>query len=205
VLGTIFFGIAPPTEAAAVGALCAVLLTVAYRTFTWKSLVETTVLTMRMSSFILLIAAAANAFTGVFLAAGGGQGIKNLILGAPGGKWGFFLIIHFIVFLLGFFIDWIGIVFIVIPIISPLVPIVGFDPVWFALLLCINMQTSFMTPPMAPSIFFVRGAAPKELNLTMAEIIRGVIPFIIIVLVVTGLCVAFPSIIMWLPNLMIGK
>jgi tripartite ATP-independent transporter DctM subunit len=204
VLGSIFFGIAPPTEAASVGALCAVLLTLMYRTLTWKALVETTVLTMRMSSFILLIAAAANAFTGVFLAAGGGQGIKNLILAMPGGKWGFFLIIHLIVFLLGFFIDWIGIVFIIVPIISPIVPTVGFDPVWFALLLCINMQTAFMTPPFASAIFFVMGSAPKELNITMRDIIMGVIPFILIVLAVVTMCVLFPQIVLWLPNQMIG-
>jgi TRAP-type mannitol/chloroaromatic compound transport system permease large subunit len=166
--------------------------------------VETTVLTMRMSSFILLIAAAANAFTGVFLAAGGGEGIKNLILAMPGGKWGFFLIIHFIVFLLGFFIDWIGIVFIIVPIISPIVPTVGFDPVWFALLLCINMQTAFMTPPFASAIFFVMGSAPKELNITMRDIIMGVIPFILIVLAVVTLCVLFPQIVLWLPSQMIG-
>jgi tripartite ATP-independent transporter DctM subunit len=203
VLGTIFFGIAPPTEAASVGAFSALLLVVAYRRFTWKVLTGCTLLTMQISAFIFLVAVMSFAFTGVFIGAGGGDVVSNLILATPGGKWGAFLIVMFIVFILGFFIDWIGIVFIMIPILAPIVPKLGFDPVWFAIMVCVNLQTSFMTPPFAMAIFIVKGAADPALGVTLADIIRGVIPFVILILVGLALCVAFPGIILWLPGKMI--
>jgi len=203
VLGTIFFGIAPPTEAASIGALAAVLLTIAYRRFNWKMLSECTLLTLQTCGFIFLMATMTFAFTGVFIGAGGGDVVSNLILATPGGKWGAFLMVMFIVFILGFFIDWIGIVFIIIPILAPIVPKLGFDPVWFAIMVCVNMQTSFMTPPFASAIFLVKAAADPSLGVNTADIIRGVIPFVILVLVGMALCVAFPGIILWLPGKMI--
>jgi len=203
VLGVIFMGIAPPTEAAASGAFVATLLTVAYRRFNFQVLKETALLTLKLASMIFLIGSCAFAFVGVFLSAGGGDVTERLILATPGGRWGAFFIVQFIVFILGFFIDWIGILFIIVPIISPLVPELGFDPLWFAMMVCVNLQTSFMTPPFAPGIFFLRGAASKELGVTMADIIRGVMPFVVLVLVGLALLVAFPDIILWLPGKMI--
>jgi TRAP-type mannitol/chloroaromatic compound transport system permease large subunit len=158
---------------------------------------------MQISAFIFLVAVMSFAFTGVFIGAGGGDVVSNLILATPGGKWGAFLIVMFIVFILGFFIDWIGIVFIMIPILAPIVPKLGFDPVWFAIMVCINLQTSFMTPPFAMAIFIVKGAADPALGVTLTDIIRGVIPFVILILVGLVLCVAFPGIILWLPGKMI--
>lgn len=203
VLGVIFLGIAPPTEAAASGAFVATLMTVAYRRFNMRVLKETALITLKLTSMIFLIGSCAFAFVGVFLSAGGGKVVEALILATPGGKWGAFAAVMFIVFLLGFFIDWIGILFIIVPIISPLVPVLGFDPLWFAIMVCVNLQTSFMTPPFAPGIFFLRGTAPPELGVTMGDIIRGVIPFIILVLIGLGLMVIFPEIILWLPGKMI--
>ena len=203
VLGVIFLGIAAPTEAAGVGAFAATVLAIAYRKFSWQVLREVTLTTMRLCGFIFLLGVMAYAFTGVFLGAGGGDVVKDLVLASPGGRWGAFAVIMFTAFILGFFIDWIGIVLILVPIITPIVPDLGFDPLWFGIMVCVNLQMSFMTPPFAWAIFLIKGAAPKELGLTTAEIIRGVIPFVILVIIGLGLFVAFPEIILWLPGQMI--
>jgi len=203
VLGTIFLGIAPPTEAAAVGALVATVLAIAYRRFSWQVLMDTLSRTLRVSAMILLIGGTAFAFVGVFLAAGCGKVIEELILAAPGGKWGAFALVMFALFILGFFIDWLGILFIMVPIISPLVPTLGFDELWFAMMICVNLQMSFMTPPMAHAIFYLRGSVDPSWGVTMGDIIRGVIPFVFLIMIGIGLCVAFPQLILWLPAQMI--
>lgn len=205
VLGTIFFGIAPPTEAAGVGACAAVLLAIGYRKFNWEILKDCALQTLRITSFALLIACLAFAAVGVFMRLGCGHVIGDLILAAPFGRWGAFAAVMLTIFILGMFMGWLGIIFIVVPIITPLVPILGFDPVWFALMVCINLQMAFMTPPMALAIFVCKGAAPPELGVTMADIIRGVIPFVVLIMVGIGLCIAFPEIILWLPGKMIVK
>ncbi len=203
VLGVIFLGIAAPTEASATGAFVATLLAIAYRRFNFRVLKETATVTLKLTSMILLIGSLAFAFVGVFLSAGGGKVVEELILATPGGRWGSFAAVMFIVFLLGFFIDWIGILFIIVPIISPLAPALGFDPLWFAMMIVVNLQMSFMTPPFAPGIFFLRGTASQELGLSMGDIIRGVIPFIFLVMIGLILFVVFPQIILWLPGQMI--
>ena len=203
VLGVIFLGIAAPTEAAGVGAFSATILTIAYRRFSFKVLKEVTLMTARLSGFILLVGSMSFAFTGVFLGAGGGQAVSDLIMATPGGKWGAFAVIMFICFLLGMFIDWIGIIFIMVPIITPVGAALGFDPIWFAIMICVNLQTSFMTPPFAMGIYICRGAADPSLDVKVADIIRGVIPFVILILIAIALLVIWPNLILWLPGLMI--
>jgi tripartite ATP-independent transporter DctM subunit len=203
VLGTIYLGIAPATEAAGIGAFVATLLAIFYRRLNWNTLKESALDTVKVSSMIFLVASMAFMFTGVFIGAGCGNVVKDIVLAAPGGTWGIFGIIMLIVFILGFFLDWIGIVLILVPIVTPIVVSLKFDPVWFAMMFCVNLQSALMTPPFAPAIFFLRGVAPPELNLSMAEIISGVMPFVVLVLVGLLLCVAFPEIILWLPNRMI--
>jgi TRAP-type mannitol/chloroaromatic compound transport system permease large subunit len=112
--------------------------------------------------------------------------------------------IMMIVFLLGLFIEWIGIVFIIVPIFSPILETLGFNPLWAGMMICINLQMAFQTPPMAMSIFVLKGTAPPELGLTMADIIKGVIPFVLIIMFTLLLCTIFPEIITWLPEKMIG-
>jgi len=202
VMGSIFFGLAPPTEAAAMGAVGAIILAIVYRSLSWQNLKRVVVSTMRASAFVYIIGAMAYAFVGVFMANGGGQVISNLIMGTPGGRWGAFAIIMFICFILGFFVEWLAIVFIVVPLVTPLVPLLGFDPLWFALMICVNIQASFLTPPMATAIYICRGTAPEELGITMGDIVGGIWPFVVLVLVGLVLCTAFPSIILWLPNQM---
>ncbi len=203
VLGSIFAGIATPTEAAGVGAVAATLLAVIYRHLNWKVLQDVVLQTLIVSAMVMAIGSMGFAFVGVFLRAGGGEAVTNVILSAPGGKWGIFAIVMFVVFLLGYFIDWLGILFIVVPIITPVAPELGFDPLWFAMMICVNLQTSFMTPPFAYAIFYLRGAADPALGLTTAHIIRGVIPYVILILVALALLVIFPQIILWLPGQMI--
>ncbi len=203
VLGVIFFGIAPPTEAAGMGAFVSILLVIAYRRFNFQVLKETALQTLRLTSMITVIAGMAVAFVGVFIAAGGGKVVEEVILSTPGGRWGAFAIVMFIIFILGMILDWIGIIFIMIPIVSPLAPALGFDPVWFAIMIAVNLQMGFMTPPFAPAIFFFRGTADSELGVTMADIIRGVIPFVILIMVGLTLLILFPQIILWLPSQMV--
>ncbi len=203
VLGAIFFGIASPTEAAAAGALMATILTIAYRRFSWHVLRDVMSTTLRLSGFILLVGSMSFAFVGVFLGYGCGEVVTQFIMGVPGGKWGAFAVIMLIVFLLGFFIDWIGILFIMVPIITPIFEALGFDPIWAAVIVCVNLQTSFMTPPFAMGIYICRGAADPSLGIVVMDIIRGIIPYVFIVLVVIGLLCVFPQIITWLPGLMI--
>jgi len=204
VLGTIYTGIAPPTEAAAMGSFAVVILAIVYRKFTWSLIKHSAIEVLRVSAFVLLIAGLSYAFVGIFMSAGCGEVVTNLIMAAPGGKWGGFLMIMFIVFVLGMFIEWIGIVFIVVPIFSPIFVKLGFDPLWAAMMICVDLQMAFMTPPMAMSIFVCRGTAPPELGVTMSDIIKGVIPFIIIIMIALILCTIFPQIITWLPERMIG-
>jgi len=203
VLGVIYMGIAPPTEAAGMGALAATLLVIAYGKFSWKVLWKASFGTFTLCGFVMAIGALAFAFTGIFISSGGGDVVKRVVMAAPGGKWGIFFIIQFTIFILGFFIDWIGIVFIMVPIMTPIAAALNFDQVWFAIMVCVNLQTAFMTPPFAAAIFICKGAVPAEYNLTMVEVIRGVIPYVVLILVGLALCVAFPEIILWLPNAMI--
>lgn len=203
VLGVIYFGIASPTEAAAAGALASILLAIAYRKFNWQALRTVTLQTLRVTAMIMLIGSMSYAFTGVFLGGGGGAVVKGFILSAPGGSWGAFAVIMFIIFLLGFFIDVIGIIFIMVPILSPIVPLLGFDPLWFAIMVNVNLQTAFMTPPFAVSIFYLKGALPAELGITLGDIVRGVVPFVALILIGLALCITFPDIILWLPGMMI--
>ena len=189
--------------AAGIGALVATLLTIANRRFSLRVLKEVSLSTLRLSSFVFLIVVMGFAFVGVFIGGGAGDVIREVVIATPGGKWGAFGVIMFITFILGFFIDWIAITFILIPVVMPIARDLGFDPLWFLMMLCINFQMSFITPPFAPAIFYVRGSAPPEGGVTMDKIIRGVIPFIFLIMVGLVLCFVFPNIILWLPSMMI--
>lgn len=204
VLGTIFSGIAPPTEAAAVGCVASVVLALLYGKFSWSLIRRASLETMKVSAFVVMIAAMCYAYVGIFMNAGAGDVVAEFILSVPGGRWASFGVIMGIVFLLGMFIEWIGIVFIVVPIFSPVLASLGFDPLWSGMMICINMQMAFQTPPMAMSIFVLKGTAPDELGVSMWDIIKGVIPFILIIMLVLVLCAMFPGIITWLPRMMVA-
>lgn len=176
VLGSIFAGVASPTEAAALGAVGSVLLSVAYREFRFGIFVEALGQTVRITSMVVLIIAGGVLFSSIFVV-GGGRGLVQQIISAfdldPIGMVWLFL---GIVFVLGFVLDWISIILVTIPIFDPLVRQAGIDPLWFGVLVCVTIQTSYLTPPMAPSIFFLRSIAPKDF--TYLDMYRGVAPFV---------------------------
>jgi tripartite ATP-independent transporter DctM subunit len=203
VLGSIFFGVAAPTEAAAVGAVAATLIAIARRGLSWFKLKEVVLGTAKVTGMIAVVAIGAIGFVGVFLALGGGEVVTNFVLAAPGGKWGVFIVIMIIIFILGMFIDWLGIIFIMVPLVTPIAEVLGFHELWFAMMICVNLQMAFMSPPFAVAIYFLRGVTPPEYGITTAHIIRGVIPFIVLVWIGIGLMVAFPQIVLWLPGVMI--
>jgi tripartite ATP-independent transporter DctM subunit len=202
VLGTIFFGVAAPTEAAAVGGFASVLLALGHRKLDWKTFKDSVYQTARVSSMIMLIVAAAFVFTGTFMLVGGGELVKSFLLSLPIGKWGVLIIMMVAFFIFGLFMEWVGIVPILVPIFTPIIAELGFDPLWAAILFCVTMQTSFLTPPMAPALFYIKGVAPKEIDFGR-HIVAGTIPFIGLQIVGVALIAAFPPLTLWLPSVMI--
>lgn len=194
VLGSIFTGIATPSEASGVGAFLALLMTIAYRRFSWEVLKDTFIAAGKTVSMVMLILVGASCFTGVFLGVGGGQVLTDLVLGIGMGKWGAFVMMMFIVFALGALIDWIGIVFITFPIFIPIAVEFGFDPLWFVVVLAVNLQSSFLTPPFGYSLFYMKGVAGERM--TTVEIYRGVWPFIVLILIGLTICILFPDLIL---------
>jgi len=202
VLGTIFFGVAAPTEAAAVGAFVSVILAFCYGKLNWNTLKESFYQTMVVSSMILLIVAAAFVFTGTFMLVGGGDLVKDALLDLPVGKWGILVIMMGAFFLFGLFMEWVGIVPILVPIFTPVLAELGFDPLWAAMLFCVTMQTSFLTPPMAPALFYIKGVAPEGVDFGQ-HIVRGTIPFIGLQLIGLAMLTFWPQLVLWLPGIMI--
>lgn len=203
VLGSIFFGIAAPTEAAAVGALASTIMAAAYRRLSFKVIKDTCFATAGTFSMVFIVVVGATFFTSVFLGLGCGQVVNDFVLSAPGGRWGAFLIVMFIVFILGMFIDWIGIILIMIPIVSPIAAAAGFDSLWFAMMIIVNLQMSFLSPPFAYAIFFLKAITKPEMGIETSHIIRGVLPYMALIVVALLLMVVFPQILTWLPAKMI--
>lgn len=201
VLGTIFFGVATPTEAAGVGALLAFLLTVAYGKASWKGLYRAVLSASRMTAMVLLVIIGASCFTGVFLGLGGGDLVRELLLNVGFGKWGTFVVMMVILFFLGMFIDWIGIVMICFPIFLPIADQLGFDKIWFVVTMAVMLQDSFLTPPFGYALFFLKGVAPPEV--TTKDIYWGTFPFWRLMELGLIIVVVFPETITWLPSIMV--
>jgi tripartite ATP-independent transporter DctM subunit len=202
VLGSIMFGWAAPTEAAGIGALGAFLLTFAYGAFTPGVLWEALVTTLKVTCMIMLILLGGNMFAGVFVGGGGVALANDLIQTAQLSGWVMLAAFLLVSFVAGFFLDWISVLLIFIPVFIPLVKNFGFDPVWFCILFLIVIQTSYLTPPMAPAIFYLRGISPPEI--TLRTMFRGVVPFIVLQLITLAIVAAFPQIVLWLPSQLLG-
>jgi len=198
VLGSIFAGIATPTEASGVGALGALLLALMSGRLNLKVLSSSLQQTTRTSAFIFAIFLGATAFSVVLRGLGGDEVIKEALLGLPFGPYGVVLTILFAVFLLGFFLDWVEITLIILPLVAPVVQHLGFDLVWFTILFAMCLQTSFLTPPVGFALFYIKGVAPPEI--TVIDIYKGVIPFIIIQVVALAIVFLVPEIATWLPS-----
>jgi len=203
VLGAIFFGIATPTEAAGVGAFASFIMAIAYRKLTWRNFADCLYQTSRTTTMVLIIIVGATCFTGVFLGLGGGRAIVETLLGLGLGKWGTYALIMVIYVILGCFIDWIGIIMITFPIFLPVAQALGFDMLWFVAMLAINLQLSFLTPPFGYALFYLSGLGIEGVTLT--HVYRGVVPFLILQIIGVILCTVFPEIVVWLPNIMLGK
>jgi tripartite ATP-independent transporter DctM subunit len=167
VLGLIFLGVATPTEAAATGAFAAVLLAIAYRKFTFKNFKYTTYQTLKITSMVMLVVVGASMFTSTFMTLGGSKLISSIILGLPFGKIGTLLAMMFVIFILGMFIDYFAIILIIGPLFTPIAATLGFDLIWFSLLVIMNLQMANITPPFAYAIFYLRGVAPPEVSIAL--------------------------------------
>jgi tripartite ATP-independent transporter DctM subunit len=202
VLGSILSGIATPTEAAAVGAAGATLLALIYGQLSWSRLKEVMDGTLKVTSMIFMIFIGAAVFSLVFRGFGGDEQVQALFEAMPGGKVGAMLVVMLVIFLLGFILDFIEITFVVVPIVAPILLAMGIDPVWLGIMIAINLQTSFLTPPFGFALFYLRGVAPKELP--TSAIYRGVIPFIAIQVGMLVLLSFIPELATWLPDKIYG-
>jgi len=191
VLGSIFSGIATPTESASIGAVGAMVLAKFYGSFSFKSINEISLETVKVTSMIFAVLIGATAFSMVFSYSGSEYLIEEFFLDLPGDKWTFLIIAMVAILVLGFFIDFIEIAFLVVPILTPVAIAFNIDLVWFAVLISMNLQTSFLTPPFGFSLFYLKGVAPKSLKTT--TIYKGVIPFILIQITVLLLVLLFPE------------
>ncbi len=200
VLGSIFFGIASPTESAAVGAIGAMLLAAMHRKLTMQNLQEAMQKTTKLTSMVFLILIGATAFGLVFRGMGGDTLVLEVMSALPGGSWGFLFISMLLIFLLGFFLDFLQICFIVIPILTPIASQFGIDLLWFAVLIAINLQTSFLTPPFGFSLFYLKAVTPEGIRIQ--DIYHGVIPFVLIQVITLAVLIVLPQLVTWLPDLM---
>lgn len=202
VLGTILLGLATPTEAAACGALGSIILAAAYRNLKAPVLWSSAVKTVNISAMILLIVMGGSMFAGVFFASGGMATVQSLLMDTGLSPWMTLGLILLIAFIAGFVLDLISVVLIIIPVAMPIVRMLGFDEIWFCVAFLVVLQTSYLTPPLAPAIFYLRAITPPEV--TLKHMYKGVVPFILVQLVVLALVLYFPSLSLWLPDAMSG-
>jgi len=200
VLGSILMGIATPTESASVGAIGAAIIAFTKGELTFQNLKEVSLNTVKLSSFVFVILIGASMFSLVFRGFNGDAMIEHFLGSLPGGLFTALLIVMVAIFILGFFLDYIEIIFVIVPLVGPILIANGADPLWLGILISLNLQTSFLTPPFGFSLFFLRGVAPKEIQ--TRNIYRGVMPYIGIQVLAIIIVAIFPSIATWLPNLM---
>ncbi|MBE2260192.1 MAG: TRAP transporter large permease subunit [Rhodobacteraceae bacterium] len=202
VLGSIFFGIATPTEASGLGAFGAILLAAANRRLSWSVIRQVGIETTLTTCFIFAIFIGATVFAYVLRLLGGDELIAEFFKGLGLGSTGLVLVVLAVVFAAGFFLDWFEIVLIILPLLAPVVRVAGIDMTWFLILIALMLQTSFLTPPVGFSLFYLKGVVPKEV--TIKDIYVGVIPFVLLQVSMVALCLTFPQIVTWLPEQMYG-
>ena len=200
VLGSILFGIATPTESASVGAVGAAIIALLKGELNFKNIKETALGTVKLSSFVFVILIGASMFSLVFRGFGGDEMIEHFLGTLPGGLYAALILVMIVIFLLGFFLDYIEIIFVIVPLVGPILIANGADPLWLGILISLNLQTSFLTPPFGFSLFFLRGVAPS--NIKTRNMYKGVIPFIGIQVLAILIVGFYPEIATWLPNKM---
>ena len=202
VLGSIIAGYATPTEASGVGAMGALVLAFAYGRLTIDNLRETCAASMSTTAMVFFILIGASIFSLVFRGFGGDEIVQSAFNNMPGGMWGALAIVTLVIFLLGFILDFIEITFVVVPIVGPALMAMGVDPIWLGVLIAVNLQTSFLTPPFGFALFYLRGVAPSSVATT--EIYAGVVPFIVLQLLLLGMLLVWPTLATWLPQMIYG-
>ncbi|PLX85440.1 MAG: C4-dicarboxylate ABC transporter [Desulfuromonas sp.] len=203
VMGTILAGVATPTEAAALGCVGAMVLAMFNRKFNRDIISQAAIATLRTTSMIMLLFIGGKLFSVVFLSMGGGDAVADLLLGMDVHEYVVLAIMMAVVFIMGMFIDWAAILLVVVPIFTPIAMDLGFDPLWFAMLICVNLQTSFLTPPFGYSLFYFKGVAPPEY--TIGHIYKGILPFVALQVIGLAVMIFFPEIITWLPGVFFGR
>ena len=200
VLGSIFFGIVSPSEAGSMGVLGAMILMVITGRFSRKALSESVTYTLRITTAILFICLGGKLFTGVFIGMGGDVGLRAFMQAFNLGTTGMILMMLFIIFIMGMVMDWIALIFILVPVFGPILQSIGVDHLFFAILFCTTLEISNMTPPFAYSVFYLKTITPPEV--TIVDMYRGCVPFAIVDVLCTALLISFPQLVMWLPSLM---
>ena len=203
VLGSILIGAATPTEAASVGAMGAIVLAITQRQFNLAMLKDVMLSTTRITSMVFIIFVGASLFSLVFRGFGGDETVRNILTDLPGGAFGAIFIVMLVMFLLGFILDFIEITFVVVPIVAPILLTMDINPIWLGIMIAINLQTSFLTPPFGFALFYLRGVAPDSISTT--QIYKGVAPFILIQLIGLSILAIWPKLATWLPNLVYGQ
>ena len=203
VMGTILAGIATPTEAAALGCIGALILAMATKKLNWDVITQSCISTARTTAMIMALFVGGKFFSVVFLSMGGGDVVADVLLGMDVNPYVVFIIMMAVVFIMGMFIDWAAILLVVVPIFTPIAMDLDFNPLWFAMMVCINLQTSFLTPPFGYALFYFKGVAPPEY--TMGDVYRGILPFVAIQLIGLATLIFFPEIITWLPGVFFGN
>jgi tripartite ATP-independent transporter DctM subunit len=203
VMGTILAGVATPTEAAALGCVGALVLALVSRKLSWEVITQASISTARTTAMIMALFIGGKFFSVVFLSMGGGDVVADVLLGMEVNRYVVFAIMMAVVFFMGMFIDWAAILLVVVPIFTPIAMDLDFDPLWFAMMVCINLQTSFLTPPFGYSLFYFKGVAPPEY--TMGDVYKGILPFVAIQVFGLAILVVYPQIISYLPDLFFGR
>jgi tripartite ATP-independent transporter DctM subunit len=203
IIGTIFGGFATPTEAAAVGAIGAMLCSAVRGRLTLANLKESCYGTMKVVGLMWWLVFGSSVFVGVYTLAGGADFISEMLLTLPLGRWGIMLFIQFLLILLGMVIDLIGLCILAVPILTPVLDTLGFDPLWFAVLFNVNLQIGYLSPPFGTSMFYLKGVVPSDVS--MNEIVKSTWPFMGLQLIGLIICMLYPPIITWLPSIMMGK
>lgn len=201
VLGSILFGLATPTEAAAVGVLGAIISAVVHGQMTWPLLRDSCIRTFKLTGMIMWILFAAHAFSSAYQSMGAQALIKDMMTGIPGGPWGTIIFIQIVLLLLGMVLDPVGIMLITLPVFLPIVTALGFDPIWFGILFIINMEIGYQTPPFGFNLFYLKGIVPPDI--TMGDIYRSVTPYTMVMILGLLLVMIFPQIATWLPSLVL--
>ncbi len=202
VMGAIFFGFASPTQAAGIGASLAFVLVLLYRRFTWEEFLACLYQTAKASTMVLIIMVGASCFTGIFLGMGGGTAVVESLTSLGLGKWGLYFVMMILLVILGCFIDWVGLIFLTFPIFLPIARLMGFDMVWFVIMIAMYLQISFLAPPFGYALFYLAGMKIEGIN--WGHIYRGVLPFLILQLIGLMIFTSFPDLVLFVPMVLYG-